>query len=90
MALTKDHNITPMLFLKLQRRVRQEPYKSEIPIGGGTTNVGVFIYPLREIIIIRVNSGVSVGGARATVLDLGAPVALRDRGIGRDHSVGAM
>ena len=85
----RNCNITPILFLKLQRRVRQESYKSEIPVGGGTANVGVSICPPREVIVIRVNSSISVGGVRATIPDLSVPVALKGGGIGGDHSVGA-
>ena len=86
----KNHNITPLLSLKLQRRVRQKPDKSEIPVGGRITDVDVSICTPRRIIIIRVNGGVSVGRVRTTVLDLSVPVALEGKGIGWDHLVGMM
>ena len=79
-----------MLSLKLQRRVRQEFYKSEIPVGGGTTDVGVSICIPRRVIIVGVHSGVSIGGVGATVIDLSVPVTLRGRSIGRNYSIEAM
>ena len=79
-----------MLSLKLQRRVRQEPYESEVPIEGGIADVGVSICTPGGVIIIRVHNGVSVGGARVTVLDLSAPVVSRGGGVGRNYSVGVM
>ena len=79
-----------MLSLKLWRRVRQESCKSEILLGGGTADVGVSICTPRRVVIVRVNSEVSVGGARVTVLDSSAPVTLRGGGIGRNHFSGAM
>ena len=63
-----------MLSLKLWRRVRQESCKSEVPIGGGTTDVGVSIHAPRRIIIVGVNKEVPVGGAKVTILDLSVPV----------------
>ena len=77
-----------MLSLKLQRRVQQESCKSEIPVRGGIADVGVFIHIPRRIIIVEVNSRVSVGGVRATVLDLSTPVTLWGRGIDGDHPIG--
>ena len=79
-----------MLSLKLWRRIKQKSCESEIPVEGGTANVGVSASTPRRVIIVRVHNGVSVGGARVTVLNLSAPVASRDRGVGRNHSVGTM
>ena len=79
-----------MLFLKLQKRIRQEFCESEIPVGGGTTDVGVSVCIPRRVIIVRVHSGVSVGRVGVTVLDLSAPVTLRDRSVGGNHSIGVM
>ena len=78
-----------MLFLKLQRRVRQESCKLEIPVGGGAADVGVSVHVPRRIIIVRVNNRVPVGRARAIVLDLSALVILWGRGINRDHPIEA-
>ena len=78
-----------MLSLKLQRRVRQESCKSEIPVGGGTADVGVSIYTLGRVVIVRVHNGVSVGGVGVTVSDLSMPVILRGGSIGDNHSIGA-
>ena len=79
-----------MLSLKLQRRIRQKPCESEVPVGGRTADVGIPVCTPGQVIIVRVNHGRSVGGARTTVPNLSVPVALRGRGIGWDHSVGTV
>ena len=79
-----------MLSLKLWRRIRQESCELEIPVGGRITDVGVSIHTPRRIIIVRVNSGVSVGRVRVIVLDLDVPVPLRSRGIDGNYPVGVM
>ena len=79
-----------MLSLKLQRRIRQESYESEIPIGEGTTDVDISVSISRRVIIVKVHNEVFIGGVRATILDLSAPVASRGRGVGRDYSIGMM
>ena len=79
-----------MLFLQLQRRVRQKSCKSEIPVEGGVTDVDVSICTPGRVVVARVNDDISVGGARVTVLDLSVPVASRGGGIGRDYFVGVM
>ena len=58
-----------MLSLKLWRKVRQKFCKSKIPVGGGTADVGVSVSTPRRVVIVRVHNGVSVGRARATVLN---------------------
>ena len=77
-----------MLSLKLQKRIRQESYESEIPVGEGTTDVSVSVSISRRVIIVKVHNEVFVGGVTATILDLSAPVASKGRGVGRDHSIG--
>ena len=79
-----------MLSLKLQRRVRQKSCESKVPVGGGTTDVGIFICASGGVIVVGVNHGIPVGGARMTVPYLSVPVALRGRGVGWDHSVETM
>ena len=79
-----------MLFLKLWRRVRQESCESEIPIGGGVADIGIFICIPRRVVVVKVHSEVPVRRARTTVLDSSMPVTLRDESVGRDHSIGVM
>ena len=79
-----------MLSLKLWRRVRQEPCESKIPVEGGTTDIDISICAPGGVVRVGVNNGISIGGARVTVLDSSVPVALRGKGIGRDHFVGVI
>ena len=77
-----------MLSLKLWRRVRQKPCESEVPVGGGTTDVSIFIYAPGRVIVVGVNHGIPIGEARMTVPNVSVPIALRGRGVGWDHFVG--
>ena len=77
-----------MLSLKLWRRVRQKLCESKVPVGGRIADVDIPVCVLGRIVVVRVNHGISVGGARTTVVDSSVPVALRGRGIGWDYSIG--
>ena len=78
-TLNKEYNIIPILSLKLQRRVKQESYESEVPVGGGAANVGVSVHPPRRVIIVVINSGVPVGEARTAISDLSASCLVGQR-----------